>query len=86
MPKEPQGQKRLPIQIVVSEVWDLGGGRYSVRLNARTGSPETALSQTQTVSADGIAAAVQATTESFLRWLNKATDYAIRNMPSRMRN
>ena len=71
-------------KISVSEVKDLGDGKFSVRLEI--GSPEGALSQTQTVSADGHDAAVQIAKESFSRWLKKITEYAVKNMPSRMRN
>jgi hypothetical protein len=71
-------------QISIGAVKDLGGGKFSVRLNLDTG--ETALSQTQTVSADGHDAAVQIAKDSFLRWLKKVADYAVKNMPSRMRN
>jgi hypothetical protein len=73
-------------KISVSEVRDLGDGKFSVRLNLETGSPENALSQTQTVSADGYEAAVQIAKESFSRWLQKVAEYAVKNMPSKMRN
>ena len=71
-------------KISVSDVKDLGDGKFSVRLEI--GSPEGALSQTQTVSADGYDAAVQIAKESFSRWLKKVAEYAIKNMPTRMRN
>jgi hypothetical protein len=73
-------------KISVSEVKDLGGGKFSVRLNMETGSPEAALSQTQTVSADGYDAAVQIAKESFSRWLKQIMECAVKNMPPRMRN
>jgi hypothetical protein len=73
-------------QISVSEVKDLGGGKFSVRLTVETGSPEVALSQTQTVSAEGYDAAVQIAKEAFSRWLKKVTEYAVKNMPPRMQN
>jgi len=71
-------------QISVDEVKDLGGGKFLIRLTVE--GPEGALSQTQTVSADKYAAAVQIAKESFSRWLKKVTEYAVKNMPSRMRN
>jgi hypothetical protein len=73
-------------KISVSEVKDLGGGKFSVRLKLETGSSEAALSQTQTVSADGYDAAVQIAKESFSRWLKKVAEYAVKNMPSSMQN
>jgi len=73
-------------QISIGEVKDLGGGKFSVRLNLGTANPDTALSQTQTVSADGYDAAVQIAKESFSRWLKKAAEYAVKTMPSRTRN
>jgi hypothetical protein len=71
-------------QVSVDEVKDLGGGRFSVRLSVE--SPEGALSQTQTVLADTHDAAVQLAKEAFSRWLDKVTEYAVRNMPARMKN
>jgi|HubBroStandDraft_2_1064218.scaffolds.fasta_scaffold2089814_1 hypothetical protein len=68
----------------VSDVRDLGDGKFSVRLEI--GGPEGVLSQTQTVSADGYDTAVQIAKDSFSRWLKKVTEYAIKNMPTRMRN
>jgi hypothetical protein len=65
-------------KISVGDVKDLGGGRFSVRLNFSTGSPENSLSQTQTVLADGYDAAVQIAKEAFLRWLNKV-EYVVKN-------
>lgn len=73
-------------KISISEVRDLGDGKFSVRLKLEMGSPEHVLSRTETVSADGHDAAVQIAKESFLRWLKKAAEYAIKSMPSRMRN
>ena len=74
----------MKLVISVSEVKDFGGGRFSVRLTVE--GPEGALSQTQTVWADDCDAAVQIAKESFLRWLKKLTEHAVKNMPSRMRN
>ena len=71
-------------RISVAEVKDLGGGKYAVRLELV--SAEATLSQTQTVSADGLEAAVQVAREAFIRWLRKAAEYAVRNLPPKMRN
>ena len=71
-------------QISISEVKDLGDGKFSVCLNVE--GPEGALSQTQIVSADGYDAAVQIAKESFLRWLEKVTAYVVKNMPPKMRH
>jgi hypothetical protein len=71
-------------KISVGEVNDLGGGNFSVCLTVE--GPEAAISQTQTVSADDRDAAVQVAKESFSRWLKKATQYVVKNMPTRMRN
>ena len=71
-------------RVSVDEVKDLGGGKFSVRLTVD--GPEGAVSQTQTVSADDREAAVQIAKESFLRWLKKVTEYAVKNIPTRMRN
>lgn len=69
-------------QISVGEVKDLGGGRFLVRLDL--GAGETALSQTQTVSADCVDAAVRIAKEAFSRWLEKILNCAVR--PPEMRN
>ena len=74
----------MPRQIRVDDVTELGNGRFAVRLSV--GEAEGSLSQTQTVSADGPEAAVQAAKEAFARWLDKVTDYVLRSMPSKMRN
>jgi len=71
-------------RISVDAVEDLGGGKFSVRVTVV--GPEGAVSQTQTVLADDREAAVQIAKESFLRWFKKVTEYAVRNMPTRMRN
>jgi len=71
-------------KISVSEVKDLGGGKFSVRLTVE--GPEGALSQTQTVAAEGYEAAVQAAKEAFSRWLEKVTAYTVKNLPPTMRN
>jgi hypothetical protein len=70
--------------ISVGEVRDLGGGKFSVRLTVE--ATEGALSRTETVAAEGHDAAVQIAKESFSRWLKKVTEYAVKNMPARMRN
>ena len=71
-------------QISVCEVKDLGGGKFSIELTVE--SREGVLSQTQTVSADTYDAAVQIARESFSRWLEKVTEFTVKNMPSKMRN
>jgi hypothetical protein len=71
-------------QISIDEIKELGSGKFSVRLTVE--SPEGALSQTQTVSADGRDAAVRIARESFSRWLDKVGEYVVKNMPPRMRN
>ena len=71
-------------QILVDDVQDLGGGKFSVRLTM--GGPEGSLSQTQTVAADGHDAAVQIAQEAFLRWAGKAAAFAVKNMPAKMRH
>ena len=66
-------------QMSVSEVKDLGDGKFSVRLNLDTQSPEVALSHTETVSADGLEAAVQVAKESFARWLALIMEYVAKH-------
>jgi hypothetical protein len=56
-------------RISIGEVKDLGGGKFSVRLHLDSANPEAALSQTQTVSAEGYDAAVQIAMAAFSRWL-----------------
>ena len=70
--------------VCVGDVKDLGGGKFSVQLSVK--SAEGTLSQTQTVSADGRDAAVAIARECFARWLKKVAEYAVRNMPAKMRN
>src|SRR5204863_3330297 len=90
--KGPLGQKRpadvtghaMNERISVGEVKDLGGGKYLVRLDLGTG--EAALSQTQTVSADGCDAAVQIAKAAFSRWLTQILECSVKNMPSNIRN
>jgi hypothetical protein len=71
-------------KISLSDVKDLGDGKFSVRLEI--GGPDGVLYQTPTVSADGYDAAVQIAKASFSRWLTKVIEHAIKNMPTRMRN
>jgi hypothetical protein len=72
--------------MIVGEVKDLGDGKFSVQLTIEAGSPATTVSQTAMVAADGYNDAVQSAKELFSRYLRKAGDYLMRNMPSRMRN
>jgi hypothetical protein len=62
-------------QISINEVKDLGDGQFLVRLNLDTQNPEVAISHTETVSADGIEAAVQIARRGFVRWLKMVLDY-----------
>jgi hypothetical protein len=71
-------------RILVGDVKNLGGGKFSVRLTVE--GPEGTLSQTQTVAAEGHDAAVQIAREAFLRWAGKVAAYAVKNMPASMRN
>ena len=71
-------------KISVGEVKDLGDGKFSVQLTIE--GPEGAVSRTETVVARDGDAAVQIAKDSFRRWLKKATDYLLKNMPERMRN
>lgn len=73
-------------RIIVGAVKDLGGGKFSVRVNFDTGNPDTALSQTQTVAADSRDAAIEIAKVDFSRWLEQITAFAVRNMPPNMRN
>ena len=77
-------RKAMNHRISVGEVKDLGGGKFSVQLGLEASG--NAISQTQTVSADGPDAAVQIAREGFSRWLDKVMALAIRNMPPGMRN
>jgi hypothetical protein len=70
--------------VSVGEVRDLGGGKFSVQLSIE--GPEGTVSRTETVSAHDRGAAVQTAKKSFSRWLKKATDYILKNMPSKMRH
>jgi hypothetical protein len=71
-------------KISVGEVKDLGGGNFSVSLTVE--APESAVSRTETVSAQDRDAAVQIAKESFRRWLKKVAEYVVKNMPETMRN
>jgi hypothetical protein len=53
----------------VSEVKDLGDGKFSVRLDLVTQSPDVAISHAETVSADGYDNAVEVAKQAFVRWL-----------------
>ena len=61
-------------KILVRDVKDLGEGKFSVRLDLDTGSSETDVSQTQTLSADGYDAAVEIAKQDFSRWLKLVVD------------
>lgn len=64
--------------ISVGEVKDLGDGKFSVRLNLDTPSPEVALSQTEIVSADSYEAAVEIAKRSFARFIKRMIDQGIK--------
>jgi len=71
-------------KISVSDVKDLGDGKFSVRLTLEDHGG--GLSQTQTVSADCHDVAVQIAKEAFSRWLDKVAHYVAKNLPPAMRN
>ena len=71
-------------KILTDEVRDLGGGKFSVRLTLT--SPEGAISQIQTVAADGSDRAVQIAKEAFSAWLKQVAQYTVRNLPPSLRN
>jgi hypothetical protein len=66
-------------QMSVNEVKDLGDGKFSVRLNLDTQSPEVALSHAEIVLADGVDAAVQTAKASFTRWLGHVLEYVAKH-------
>jgi hypothetical protein len=66
-------------QMSVNEAEDLGDGKFSVKLSLETQSPEVALTHTETVSADGLEAAVQIAKTSFSRWLGHVLDYVAKH-------
>jgi hypothetical protein len=61
-------------KILVSDVKDLGEGKFSVRLDLDGGSTEHVYSQTQTVSADGYDTAVEIARRDFEQWIKVLID------------